>query len=88
MPKENRGFAAMDGTKQREIASRGGKAAHLKGTAHEWSGLEAREAGRRGGLARRRKPQHEGVQESAPDHQGVERIDPDIPPRQDWPFDK
>ena len=87
MAKENRGFAAMDRTKQREIASKGGKAVHLKGTAHEWSRLEAREAGRRGGLARRRKPQHEGVQESVLEHQGVERMDPDIPPRQVWPSD-
>ena len=37
MVKKDRGFASMDRTKQREIASRGGKAAHLKGTAHEWS---------------------------------------------------
>ena len=37
MAKEDRGFASMDRTKQREIASKGGKAAHLKGTAHEWS---------------------------------------------------
>ena len=84
MATENRGFAAMDWTKQREIASKGGKSAHLKGTAHEWSGLEAREAGRRGGMARRRKLQHEGVQESVPEHQGVERMNPNIPPREVW----
>ena len=41
----------MDPKKQREIASSGGKAAHEKGTAHEWTSDEAREAGRRGGLA-------------------------------------
>lgn len=87
MAKENRGFAAIDRTKQREIASKGGKAAHLKGTAHEWSGLEAREAGRRGGLARHRKHQHEDVQELVPEHQGVERMNPDITPRQVWPSD-
>ncbi len=45
----NRGFAAMDDEKQREIASRGGRAAHERGTAHEFSSEEAREAGRRGG---------------------------------------
>ena len=45
----------MDRTKQREIASKGGKAAHLKGTAHEWTSDEAREAGRKGGLASHRK---------------------------------
>ncbi|MNX83677.1 Stress-induced bacterial acidophilic repeat motif protein [compost metagenome] len=44
-----RGFAAMDQAKQREIASKGGKAAHEKGTAHEFSSEEAREAGRKGG---------------------------------------
>ena len=45
----NRGFAAMDAEKQRAIASKGGKAAHEKGTAHEWTSEEAREAGRKGG---------------------------------------
>jgi general stress protein YciG len=55
--KEDRGFASMDRVKQREIASKGGKAAHAKGTAHEWTSEEAREAGRKGGMAshRRRK---------------------------------
>jgi len=42
----NRGFASMDPEKQREIASEGGKAAHEKGTAHEFTSEEAREAGR------------------------------------------
>lgn len=49
MPKENRGFASMQREKQREIASKGGRAAHEKGTAHEWTSDEAREAGRKGG---------------------------------------
>ena len=49
----NRGFAVMDGDKQREIASKGGKAAHQKGTAHEFTSEEAAEAGRKGGRARR-----------------------------------
>ncbi|PLZ96812.1 stress-induced protein [Fischerella thermalis CCMEE 5268] len=44
-----RGFASMDEDKQREIASKGGKAAHEKGTAHEFTSEEAREAGRKGG---------------------------------------
>lgn len=39
----------MDATKQRRIARKGGKAAHAKGTAHEWDTREAREAGRKGG---------------------------------------
>lgn len=47
--KLRRGFAAMDKAKQREIASKGGKAAHEKGTAHEWNTAEARKAGRKGG---------------------------------------
>ena len=47
-----RGFASMDPNKQREIASKGGKAAHAKGTAHEFTSEEAREAGRKGGQAR------------------------------------
>lgn len=47
-----RGFASMDPNKQREIASKGGKAAHQKGTAHEFTSEEAREAGRKGGQAR------------------------------------
>jgi hypothetical protein len=41
----------MDRAKQREIASKGGKAAHQKGTAHEWTSEEARDAGRKGGIA-------------------------------------
>jgi general stress protein YciG len=49
----------MERAKQREIASKGGKAAHQKGTAHEWTSEEARDAGRKGGLAshRRRREQ-------------------------------
>jgi uncharacterized protein len=47
-----RGFASMDPEKQREIASKGGHAAHAKGTAHEFTSEEAREAGRKGGRAR------------------------------------
>jgi general stress protein YciG len=55
MAKEDRGFASMDPEKQREVASKGGRAAHVKGTAHEWTSEEAREAGRKGGLASRRR---------------------------------
>ena len=47
--KSNRGFASMDPAKQREIASKGGRAAHEKGTAHQFSANEAREAGKKGG---------------------------------------
>lgn len=49
MRKERRGFASMSPEKQREIASKGGRAAHEKGTAHEWTPDEARAAGRKGG---------------------------------------
>ena len=62
MAKEDRGFASMDRAKQREIASKGGKAAHQKGTAHEWTSEEARDAGRKGGIAshQRRREQMGG----------------------------
>jgi uncharacterized protein len=64
--KEDRGFASMDRSKQREIASKGGKAAHQKGTAHEWTSEEAREAGRKGGMASHRRKQ----EQQAPDDTG------------------
>jgi uncharacterized protein len=44
-----RGFASMDPDRQRAIASEGGKAAHVRGTAHEFNSDEARVAGRKGG---------------------------------------
>lgn len=50
-PKQRRGFAAMDPRLVAEIASKGGKAAHAAGTAHEFTSDEARNAGRKGGLA-------------------------------------
>lgn len=53
-----RGFASMDEEKQREIASKGGKAAHEKGTAHEFDSQEAAEAGRKGGQARSQNNQN------------------------------
>lgn len=48
----------MDDEKQREIASKGGKAAHESGHAHEFSSEEAREAGRKGGEAVSRDKEH------------------------------
>lgn len=54
----DRGFASMDPDKQREIASKGGKAAHEQGTAHEFTSEEAREAGRKGGEAVSRNRKH------------------------------
>lgn len=53
-----RGFAAMSSQKQREIASKGGRAAHQKGTAHEFTVEEARAAGHRGGKAVSTDRQH------------------------------
>src|SRR5713101_6053631 len=50
-----RGFGSMDEAKQREIASKGGQAAHLKGSAHEFSPEEARQAGSKGGKAAHEK---------------------------------
>src|SRR5215218_9924816 len=56
--RSNRGFASMDREKQKEIASKGGRAAHAKGTAHEFDSGEAREAGRKGGVAVSRNRDH------------------------------
>src|ERR1043166_5809313 len=53
-----RGFASMDPNKQKEIASKGGRAAHAKGTAHEFASGEAREAGRKGGQAVSKNREH------------------------------
>ena len=50
--KSIRGFAAMDQEKQKDIARKGGRAAHEQGVAHEWSSSEAREAGKKGGKSR------------------------------------
>ena len=67
MAKEDRGFASMDRAKQREIASKGGKAAHQKGTAHEWTSEEARDAGRKGGIAsHQRRREQAGSSGDAP----------------------
>ena len=66
-----RGFAGMDPERQRQISSQGGKAAHQKGTAHEFDSNEAREAGRKGGMVsggrRRAREQAQGPS------RGVER---------------
>jgi len=81
----NRGFASMDEDTQRKIASQGGQAAHQKGTAHEFTSEEAREAGRKGGEAVSQDRQHMAdigrkggeahggsQQQSAQRHQGQE----------------
>lgn len=56
--RSRRGFASMDPSRQKEIASRGGRAAHEKGTAHEWSSDEARAAGQKGGITVSRDRTH------------------------------
>src|SRR5215469_12280558 len=56
--KSRRGFAAMNQEKQRTIASKGGRAAHQKGTAHQFTSEEARAAGRKGGEAVSRNRSH------------------------------
>src|SRR2546430_12945728 len=72
--KEDRGFASMDRAKQREIASKGGKAAHQKGTAHEWTSEEARDAGRKGGIAsHRRRREQQGDRSMDASGSGSER---------------
>ena len=79
MAKEDRGFASMDRVRQREIASKGGKAAHQKGTAHEWTSEEAREAGRRGGMASpRRRPE---TSDEQPVEMGALMESPDVAER-------
>jgi uncharacterized protein len=68
--KKRRGFASMDPNQVRELARRGGVAAHRAGTAHEFSTEEARAAGRKGGLAahagEKKTPQPETLDRSAP----------------------
>ena len=56
--KINRGFGAMNAAKQRDIARKGGRVAHEKGTAHQFIPEEAREAGRKGGDAVSRDRHH------------------------------
>ncbi|MFY0539940.1 KGG domain-containing protein [Nannocystis pusilla] len=53
-----RGFLAMEPEKQREIARRGGQAAHASGTAHEFTSEEARDAGRKGGASVSKNREH------------------------------
>lgn len=56
--KTKRGFATLSPERKKLIASLGGKAAHAKGTAHEFTADEARQAGRKGGLAVSRNKAH------------------------------
>lgn len=56
--RSGRGFASMDPEKQRAISSKGGRAAHRSGNAHEFTSEEARAAGRKGGEAVSRNREH------------------------------
>lgn len=78
--KERRGFASMSPEKQREIASKGGRAAHQKGTAHEWTSEEARSAGRKGGQISR------GGRGRLVDSSGEERPEPGAAPESSGEF--
>ncbi|HXI99500.1 MAG TPA: KGG domain-containing protein [Gemmatimonadaceae bacterium] len=64
MAKEDRGFASMPREKQRAIARMGGLAANARGTAHKWTSEEARDAGRKGGMASHRRKQERAEAES------------------------
>jgi uncharacterized protein len=57
-PKQRKGFAVMSRKLQKELAARGGRAAHAKGVAHQWTSEEARAAGRKGGATSRRPMQN------------------------------
>ena len=65
-PRRGRGFAGMDAERQRQISAEGGRAAHRKGTAHEFDSEEAREAGRKGGQASGGSRRRRTAQSNAP----------------------
>ena len=71
----------MDPERQREIASKGGRVAHEKGSAHEWTIDEAREAGRKGGFASHRKRDEVPCAESTtpPAELNQDGLDPIVP---------
>jgi general stress protein YciG len=83
MATEDRGFASMDSNRQREIASKGGRAAHKKGAAHQWTREEAQAAGRKGGLARHRKSQAvvgSRAEDQVPSTVAAPHVDDQLPP--------
>ena len=73
--KTPRGFAAMNPEAQRAIAAKGGRAAHQKGTAHEFTSEEARIAGRKGGEASRGGRRSGGTNNEARENVGSDRAD-------------
>ena len=66
--KGKRGFAAMDSGQQREIAAKGGRVAHERGVAHEWSRDEAKQAGRKGGLVSGKRRSLDRTEDDGCDH--------------------
>jgi len=83
MATEDRGFASMDSNRRREIASKGGRAAHKKGAAHQWTREEAQAAGRKGGLARHRKSQAvvgSRAEDQVPSSVSAPQVDDQLPP--------
>jgi uncharacterized protein len=67
-PRSRRGFACMDPVKVRRLASKGGKAAHEKGTAHRFTSEEARAAGRKGGMTPHRARRAKGAATRSDEH--------------------
>lgn len=63
---KRKGFATFSPEKRREVASRGGKAAHVRGTAHEWTHDEAVRAGQLGAKRRSERREQEAVRKAAP----------------------
>jgi len=86
MAKEQRGFASMSPERQREIASKGGHAAHQKGAAHEWTSEEARSAGRKGGLAagRSRRETLAALRQATEPSELSGFFGPELPDRLEW----
>jgi general stress protein YciG len=84
--KADRGFASMDRSKQREIASKGGRVAHQKGAAHEWTSEEARAAGRKGGVASHRFGPVSGTVKATPNNaDSTHAVEPRPAPLQPTP---
>jgi len=73
----SRGFARMDEEKRREIARKGGQAAHAKGVAHQFTSAEAREAGRKGGEANGRSRRAAAPVEPASPYVSMQNLPPE-----------
>ena len=80
-----RGFAALTPERRREISHKGGVTAHIKGSAHEWDSGAAREAGRKGGLAHRRRTMDASPQANPPAADEARTQSPPQPTRHQRP---